>query len=199
MRYVGTFVAFGFIGISAASNFLFAFSLARSPLLAAVYGSVGVLATLANAYIPIRMLEAWDCGRKSVLACGAVLLLPCMLFSIVSALGFASSVREVGTAEQAALSANYALTQKQLADAESAKKPDPKRIDELRNELKRYNVSGAQRAADPQAATFAAFGIQDARYYINLLFALLAEMGAALGLFIVYADLKRGSIPTSLA
>lgn len=199
MRYAGTLIAYGFIAISAASNFLFAFALAGSPHIAFVYGTVGVLATFANAYIPVRMLQAWDAKRHSVLIAGAALLLPCIAFSIASALGFAASVRDRGTSDQAALTANYRITQKQLQDAETAQRPNQKRIEELREQLKTYNVKGAQKQDDPQAAALAALGIADARYYINLLFALLVEMGAALGLFIALADLNTPSIPRSRA
>ena len=199
MRYAGTFIAYGFIAISAASNFLFAFSLTRSGYLAFVYGSVGVLATFANALIPLRILEAYDAGRRSVIAAGCALLPFCIAFSLVSALGFAASVRDRGTSDQAALSSNYKITQKQLQDAERAAKPDKRRIEELRNELKAYNIKGAQKQDDAQAAALDSIGIPGGRYWISLLFALLVEVGAALGLFIALADLEKPSIPRSRA
>lgn len=202
MRYAGTIIGWGFIVISAASNFLFAYSLARSGFLAFVYGAVGVLATCGNAYIPLRMLAAYDAGRTSVIAAGAALLPFCIMFSLASALGFAAAVREHGTGEQAGIAANHKIAQKQLIEAERAPRPDKKRIEELRNEIKRLNAQGAQKEADPQAAALDALGIADGRYWISLLFALLVEVGASLGLYIALADAAKPagpSIPRSRA
>jgi hypothetical protein len=199
LRYTGAVIAYGFITISAASNFIFAFSLARTAHLALVYGVVGVLATLANAFIPVRLQQAWDAKRYAVLVAGVILLFPCAAFSVTSALGFAASVRDRGTSDQAALAANYKTTLAQLKDAESAAKPNTKRIEELRSEIKSYRVNGAMKETDAQAAVLEAFGIQDGRYYISLLFALLVEIGAALGLFIAFADTTAPTIPRSRA
>ena len=199
MQYAGQIIGWGFIVISAASNFLFAYSLARSSFLAFVYGAVGVLATCGNAYIPLRMLAAYDAGRTSVIAAGGTLLPFCIIFSLASALGFAASVRDGGTSNQAGLNANYRITQKQLVDAEKAPKPDKKRIEELRTEIKRYNTQGAQKQDDPQAAALEAIGVTDGRYWISLLFAMLVEIGASLGLYIALTDLNRPTIPRSRA
>ncbi len=190
MRYVGHLIAYGFIGISAASNFLFAFSLARAPLLAAVYGMVGVLATFANAYIPVRLLQAWDTKRWSVFVAACPLLVACSLFSVTSALGFASAVRDRGTSDQAALSENYKTTLAQLRDEEAKKRKDAARIEQLREQIKTYRINGAMKSDDVQAAALEAIGIPDGRYWISLLFALLVEIGAATGLFIAFADTK---------
>ncbi len=196
-RYAGALIAYGFIIISAASNFLFAFSLARTLYLALVYGAVGVLATLANAYIPLRMLDAYDSDRKSVIIAGSLLLPFCIAFSLASAFGFAASVRDRGTSDQAALAANYKTTMAQLKDAESAQKPNARRIEELRNEVKAYRLKGAMMNDDAQATALEALGIPDGRYYISLLFALLVEVGAALGFFIAFADTRMRTIPLS--
>jgi hypothetical protein len=196
-KYAGALIAYGFIIISAASNFLFAFSLARTLYLALVYGAVGVLTTLANAYIPLRMLDAYDSNRKSVIVAGSCLLPFCIAFSLASAFGFAASVRDHGTSDQAALGANYKTTIAQLKDAESAQKPNAKRIEELRNEIKTYRLKGAMKSEDAQATALEALGIPDGRYYISLLFALLVEVGAALGLFIAFADTHSPTIPRS--
>ena len=88
-------IAAGFLTASAIANFLFAFALAKSPLLAVVYGSVGVLATAANAVIPLRMLQAWEARRMPVLVAGALFLPVCIAFSLASAIGFAASVRDI--------------------------------------------------------------------------------------------------------
>ena len=50
---------------------------------------------------------------------------------------------------------------------------------------------------DAQATALEALGIPDGRYYISLLFALLVEVGAALGLFIAFADTHKRTIPLS--
>ena len=112
-------IAYGFLAASAIANFMFAFTLGKTPLLAFVYGSVGILATAANAVIPLRMLQAWDGRRYSVIVAGAVFLPLCVVFSLTSAIGFAASVRDRATAEQAALAQNYQTTLAMLKDAEA--------------------------------------------------------------------------------
>ena len=186
-------IAYGFLAASAIANFMFAFTLAKSPLLSFVYGSVGVLATAANAVIPLRMLQAWDVRRYSVLAAGAVFLPLCILFSLTSAMGFAASVRDKSSAERAAQAQNYQTTLAMLKDVE-AKPRTPKneqRIEALRIEVKGYRDRGAMMQDDPQSAALEILGITDGRYYLTLLFALLVEVGSALGLFIALADVKR--------
>lgn len=186
-------IACGFLAASAIANFMFAFTLARSPLLAFVYGAVGVLTTAANAVIPLRMLHAWDVRRYSVLAACAALLPLCVVFSLTSAMGFAASVRDKATAERVALAENYKSTLAMLKDLE-AKPRTPKselRIEALRLELITYRERGALQLDDPQAAALEVLGITGGRYYLTLLFALLVEVGSALGLFIALADVKR--------
>ena len=185
-------IACGFLAASAIANFLFAFTLGKTLLLALVYGSVGVLATAANAVIPLRMLQAWDARRTSVLVAGAAFLPLCIVFSLTSAMGFAASVRDNAVAEQAALSQNFETTLAMLKDLE-AKPRTPKtepRIEALRLEVKAYRARGAMKQADPQSAALAMLGISDGRYYLTLLFALLIEAGSALGLFIALVEGK---------
>lgn len=199
MRRTTLAIGYGFLIVSAVANFLFAFSLGRTFYLALVYGSVGVLATLANAVVPLRMLQAWDARRKSVLAAGAVLLPLCIAFSLASAMGFAATMRDKGTADQAALSGNYKTTLAQLADAEAKSRTpqNEKRIETLRNDIKSYRQKGAMRSDDPQSAALEILGITDGRYWFTLLFALLVEVGAALGLFIALADTEPAAKPAA--
>ena len=112
-------IAAGFLAASAITNFMFAFALAKSPLLAGVYGSVGVLATAANAVIPLRMLQAWEAKRIPVLVAGAILLPLCIAFSLTSAMGFAATVRDTSSADRAALSQNYKTTLTMLKELEA--------------------------------------------------------------------------------
>ncbi len=199
MHRAAAAIGYGFLIVSAVANFLFAFSLGRTFYLALLYGSVGVLATLANAVVPLRMLQAWDARRFSVLVAGGVLLPLCITFSLASAMGFAASMRDRGTADQAALSANYKTTLAQLRDAEAKIRTpqNERRIDALRNDIKSYREKGAMRSDDPQSAALEILGITDGRYWLTLLFALLVEVGAALGVFIALADRK--SAPTPVA
>ena len=185
-------IAYGFLAASAIANFMFAFTLGKTPLLAFVYGGVGVLATIANAVIPLRMLQAWDGRRYSVIAAGALFLPLCMAFSLTSTIGFAASVRDKATAEQAALSQNYQTTLAMLKDAEAKPKSakSGQRIEDLRLELKDYRERGALKQDDPQSAALEILGLTDGRYYLTLLFALLIEAGSALGLFIALAESK---------
>jgi hypothetical protein len=55
---------------------------------------------------------------------------------------------------------------------------------------KAYRERGAMKQDDPQSAALEILGITDGRYYLTLLFALLVEVGSALGLFIALADAK---------
>ena len=192
-------IGYGFLVVSAVANFLFAFSLGRTFYLALVYGSVGVLATLANAVVPLRMLRAWDARRISVLVAGGVLLPLCIAFSLASAMGFAASMRDKGTADQAALSANYKMTLVQLKDAEAKPRTpqNEKRVEALRNDIKTYREKGAMRSDDPQSAALEILGITDGRYWLTLLFALLVEVGAAVGLFIALADIEPPGKPVA--
>lgn len=186
-------IAFGFLATSAIANFMFAFTLAKSPLLSFVYGGVGILATAANAVIPLRMLQAWDVRRTSVLVAGALLLPLCIAFSLTSAIGFAASVRDKATAERGTIAQNYQTTLAMLKDLE-AKPRTPKiepRIEALRLEVIAYRERGALLQEDPQSAALEMLGLADGRYYLTLLFALLVEVGSALGLFIALADAKR--------
>ncbi len=199
MQRTALAIGYGFLIVSAVANFLFAFSLGRTFYLALVYGSVGVLATLANAVVPLRMLQAWDARRLSVLVAGSVLLPLCIAFSLASAMGFAATMRDKGTADQAALSANYKTTLAQLKDAEAKSRtpPNEKRIEVLRNNVKTYREQGAMRSDDPQSAALEMLGIVDGRYWLTLLFALLVEAGAGLGLFIALADTEPVSKPAA--
>jgi hypothetical protein len=186
-------IAYGFLAASAIANFMFAFSLAKTSLLSFVYGSVGVLATAANAVIPLRMSQAWEARNASVLVAGAVFLPLCIAFSLTSAIGFAASVRDTSTADRAALTQNYKTTLAMLKDVEAKPKTakTEQRIEALRLEVKSYRERGALLQDDPQSAALQIFGLTDGRYYLTLLFALLIEFGSALGLFIALADVKR--------
>jgi predicted DNA-binding transcriptional regulator AlpA len=77
-----------------------------------------------RAYVRDKVAAYGD--RKSVIVAGSVLLPFCIAFSLASAFGFAASVRDRGTSDQAALAANYKTTVAQLKDAESAPKPEAK-------------------------------------------------------------------------
>lgn len=185
-------IAAGFLTASAITNFMFALALAKSPLLAGVYGCVGVLATAANAVIPLRMLQAWEIKRIPVLVAGAILLPLCIAFSMTSAMGFAATVRDTSSADRAALSQNYKTTLTMLKELEARprKAKIEQRIEALRLEVKSFRERGALLQDDPQSAALQIIGITDGRYVLTLLFALLIEVGSALGLIIAMTDMK---------
>ena len=60
----------------------------------------------------------------------------------------------------------------------------------MRHELKSYRERGALQQDDPQSAALQIIGITDGRYLLTLLFALLIEVGSALGLIIAMSDVK---------
>lgn len=108
-------------------------------------------------------------------------------------MGFAASVRDKTSAERAALTQNYRTTLASLKALEAkprTAKTEP-RIEALRREVKSYRDRGALQHDDPQLTALAIFGITDGRTVLTLLFALLIEVGSALGLFFALADIKR--------
>jgi len=198
-KFVGFLIAAGFIGLSALSNLSFAFQVARDPYLACIFGAFGIVATFTNAYIPLRILDAYDAGRKSVIVIGTLLFIVSVTVSLVYALGFASTFRDNGAADQAALSANLKTTEDQLRDALKAPRPNAKLVNEYREQIKKYRTVGALKSDDAQATTLEALGIPNARYWVRLLFAIFVELGSALMLFIAFADTTKRTIPRSRA
>jgi len=201
-NYVGALIGLGFIAISCASNFLFASSLTATAHLAYVYGGVGVLATLVNAWLPLRLLDAWHARLVSVFLAGAVLFACTLGFSLVSALGFAATIRDTSFSDQAALSANYATVVKIAQELEALPKRTKQQQEALtktRRELIAYREKGSMKVSDAQTEALAFFGIKDARWWVSFLFAVLVELGACFGLLIAFADTTRRSIPISKA
>jgi hypothetical protein len=139
------------------------------------------------------MLQASESRRTAAIVAGAILMPLCIAFSLTSALGFAASMRDKATAERAALSQNYKTTLTMLKEVEAKPRTAKieQRIQALRLEVKSYRERGALRDDDPQSAALQVLGISDARYALTLLFGLLIEAGAALGMLMALTDLKR--------
>lgn len=187
----GASIGLGFVVISAASNWQFAHGLAAHEHQAVVYGAIGILSTLANAYLPIAINRAWNARRYGAIFASLILLPFCVAFSLASAMGFAATTRDRGTADQAAQAANYQTTMRSLRDLE-AQTPRTKQLQQkieiLRSEAKTYVTNGALKSADPQASALAALGLRDSQFFISLLFALLVEIGACVLLYVAFSS-----------
>ena len=192
----GAVVAFGFLSASAVANYLFGASLGRSPWEAVLYGGVGVLAVTLNALAPFYISWALAASRRTTAAAIAVLWALCLLYSMTSALGFAAQNRESVTVTRQLTHDAYEDTRRELVDLEARRSTArirdrpalDARIDDVRRRLAALREDRPV-PADAQSAFLAAlsFGVvepRQVRIALVILFSLMIEMGASIGLFI---------------
>lgn len=199
LSMAGAVVAVGFLAASAAMNFVFGLSLGRTPLEANIYGAVSVLAVLCNALCPFFLSWGWQSRRLSVAGAAGLLWTLCLLYSLTSALGFAAENRNAGTAARETIHANYDTAARHLAQLEARRTVRPTkdlddRIERLRKEVVELRAKGGMSESDPQAnlisqATFGIVEKHQVRLLLVALFAVMVEVGAALGLFAALAHL----------
>lgn len=202
LSHIGVVVALGFVLASAFMNYLFGHSLGRSAIEAHVFGVVGVLAVIANALSPFFTHSAYTARRwPTMYAIGAFWLL-CLAYSFTSALGFAAENRQALMAPKVALHDVLHTKLQTLRDLEARKRTVQieTRIHALREEINVLRAQGATRDPDPQTTMLARLvGLdrQTARTLLLMLFALMIEAGAAIGLFAALStsDAKRSTIP----
>lgn len=191
----GAAVSLGFIGASAAANYFFGASLGRSPWEAQLYGAVGVLAVAMNALAPFYLSWSLAAGRVATAAAVALLWLLCRAYSTTSALGFAAQNRESISAARQITHDAYEDTRRELLDLEARRnnaKPKDRprldaRIDDVRKRLAALRTSGPA-PADAQSSFLSNLiaGYLDpprVRVALTVLFSLMVEMAATLGLF----------------
>ncbi len=167
------------------------------PLHSYVYGIVSVLAVLYNAVCPFFI--AWGAKKKKyLLVIGALLLwLLCIAFAVTSALGFAAYNRYTSTSSQQTLNVAYQEAQQRLADLEATRANFQRtptrlenRIDAVREELQDLRTKGALKPNDPQARLIS--DLTDVpesavKTALIVLFGIIIEVGASLGLYISLA------------
>jgi hypothetical protein len=191
----GSLVALGFLGASAVANYLFGASLGRSPWEAHLYGAVAVLAVAMNALAPFYISWSLAAERRVTAAGIALLWALCLAYSTSSALGFAAQNREGMAATQQLSRDAYDDTRRELLDLEARRKDATAkdrarldaRIDGARKRLVALRDKGPA-PADAQSQLLASFsrGLFSAaqvRQALVVLFALMVEVGATLGLF----------------
>lgn len=188
LSHIGVVVAVGFIAASAFMNYLFGYSLGRSPVEAHIYGIVGLLAVIANATSPFFAHAAYKAQRLPTLYAIVAFWLLCLAYSLTSALGFAAENRQAIAALKAAMHDVLYTKLQTLRDLEARKRTlaIETRIHALREEINVLRTRGATNEADPQTAMLAKLiGVdrQTARTLLLILFALMVEAGAAIGLF----------------
>ncbi len=191
----GAVVALGFLAASAVANYLFGASLGRSPREAMLYGGVGVLAVALNALAPFYISWALAASRRMTAAAIAVLWALCLIYATTSALGFAAQNREGVVVSRQVTHEAYEDTRRELLDLEArrhtAKIKDRPALDARIDEVRRRLAALRQDRpvpADAQSAFLAAltFGIIDPRQVriaLVILFSLMIELGASIGLF----------------
>lgn len=203
MRAMGAIVGLGFLTASGFMNFEFGYGSGRTTIEAWVYGLVGVLAVFCNGLCPFFL--AWHTKRQ-VLQAGIVLLwVVCLSYSLSSAIGFAAENREGRIGPREAQRANYELTLASLADLEAQRGRSKKkwrydkRIEALREEVKKQRAAGTSQTADPQGQVLAALmfvGTDGVRLVLNIIFGVLVEVGAAL---VLYASVAREPVKVKAA
>lgn len=205
----GAIVALGFLAASAVANYLFGESLGRTPWESVLYGAVGVLAVALNALAPFYMSWALAAARRTTAAAIALLWMLCLVYSLTSALGFAAQNREgVAVSRQQSQDA-YQDARLELRDLEARRataRPKDRpaldaRIDDVRRRLDRLRAARSQ-PVDAQSAFMAAlsFGLLEphqVRIALTILFSLMIEVGATIGLFVALSQISK--VPASNA
>jgi len=107
--YIGAITSIGFVLISAAMNWRFGASFGRSTLDAFLYGCASALGDILKAVLPF--LIAWSITARRPLGAmaGITVWLVCLVFSLTSAVGFAS-LNRADTAKIRALQASHLET-----------------------------------------------------------------------------------------
>ena len=191
----GALVALGFLTGSAMANFMFGMSLGRTWAEGLLLGSVGVCAVVTNALCPFFLSWSVRASRWATAASIMLLYILCLIYSVTSAAGFVAQSREGVSASRQVSRDAYDDTRRELLDLENRRKDaKPKdriqldaKVDDARRRLK--ELRGHPPApADAQSAflsalTFGLISSRDIRTVLSLLFALVVEVGATVGLF----------------
>lgn len=191
LAYTGALVSLGFLGASAVINYAFGFRLGRSIVEQYTLGTVAILAVAMNALCPFYI--QWARNRAGR-AAAALLWALCVAYTVASAVGFAAENTAESTGIRAAQHENLKTVEDMLADELAKKKRDARRIAQLRERIIGYRDKGATIEPDSQAQLIARIvrvPSGTVRTALVILFAVLIEIGAALGLYVSLAHLDR--------
>lgn len=204
-----------FIGVSAAQNISHGYSigLARSELAGMIFAAGSLAGALMG---PISFLASWNAFRNWRIGSGLVALLlgcVCVIYAVISSLGFVGTARDTATASRTASADAYAIAKasaeaataelKTLAGAARGDRRTESKRAERRKELDR-KLADAQKvmsdhagagAADPVAEALASyagalgweFEAGKVGPWLTLLAVLLYELGSATSLIVVAA------------
>lgn len=119
MRHVfgvfGCIAALILLGVSAAMNWQFGYSLGKTPFDAQVFGAASVAADCMKALMPFFIFGAIRNRNWSQALGGTALWAVCILYALTSALGFAALNRSDTTGNRSLQAANYEDMRGQLA------------------------------------------------------------------------------------
>lgn len=183
LSYIGAVVSFGFLIASGVINYNFGTRLAEAEWLKHIMGGVAVMAVAYNAICPF-LVRWWKSYTGKALA--LLLWFLCLAYTATSAVGFAAENRTLVQSQQLATNSNLSIYHDMLNDELAKKYKNSRKIEELRLKIISMNDTGAAKPPDPQAKMLAAMMWQTentARIALVVLFALLIEVGATLGLY----------------
>lgn len=126
MRHVfavlGCIAALIMLGVSAAMNWQYGFNLGKTPFDSHILGSASIAADCLKALLPFFIFAAWRHRNWSQAIGGTALWAVCILYALVSAIGFASLNRSDTTATRAAQSQHYEDLRAQLVQVTNQQK-----------------------------------------------------------------------------
>jgi hypothetical protein len=198
LSLLGALTSLGFLLASAVINYTFGYRLGRSAIDQYTLAAVAILAVAFNALSPFFLQWAKTPSTK---AATILIWCLCLLYTVASAAGFAAENRAATTGARSAQHDNLQTTKDMLADELGKKRKDYRRITQLRQRIMDYRSSGANVEPDSQATLISRITTlpeQAVRTTLTILFALLIEICAALGLYASIAHLEFKAKPKHL-
>jgi hypothetical protein len=156
------------IAVSMRLNFIFGTSLGQTPEKAWVFGLVSVGADAWKGLGPIFIIALWRARRWGAWSAAGLLWLPCLLFSMTSAIGIAISDRTTVVGGREAAQANYEQARLETEEIETKRKalPTHRSVGEIEAELNGVlarPVASGQRIRGTVGSISLACGRADAR------------------------------------
>ncbi|MCA9134831.1 MAG: hypothetical protein KDA45_16800, partial [Planctomycetales bacterium] len=105
-------------GVSMLMNFRFGYGFGANPLDAWIYGLAGAAADCLKPLLPLVLVAAFREGEHARAIVAAVLLVACVVYSVVSALGFVAFNRVDTMHGRTARAESYQRMRRELGDAE---------------------------------------------------------------------------------
>ena len=119
IRVIGAFMvglALAFIGVSMTMNFQAGLRLGETPLESQMFAWVAVAVAEANAGFPVAIAWGLQCRRWGVVVVASLVLVPFLLYSLGSALGYAAGNRGAVVGGREAITATFEAAQKEEKD-----------------------------------------------------------------------------------